>query len=155
MVWSRHLFFIQKNKKKLSTNYIIELFHFIDWVKKRIHIWKIENYMALGPSNKLPNNYMAFCPSYNLPNNRTKIRPRSTDLKTLNLEARLQNGKVLDTYSAQTEFGLLDSCDQCTLYAWYERYVAHMKKKKKTKSHKFTYECIILFVKQNSDLLLW
>ena len=108
-----------------------ELFHFIDWVKKGIHIWKIENYMALGPSNKLPNNYMAFCPSYNLPNNRTKIRPRSTDLKTLNLEARLQNGKVLDTYSAQTEFGLLDSCDQCTLYAWYERYVAHMKKKKK------------------------
>ena len=28
-------------------------------------------------------------------------------------------------------------------------------KKKKTKSHKFIYECILFFVKQNSDLLLW
>ena len=32
------------------------------------------------------------------------------------------------------------------LYAWHGRYVAHMKKK--TKSHKFIYECILLFVKQ-------
>ena len=44
---------------------MIELFHFMDWVK-RIHIWKIEYYMALGPSYKLPN-YMTFCPRYNLP----------------------------------------------------------------------------------------
>ena len=42
-----------------------ELFPFIDWIKK--HVWKIENYMALGPSYKLPNNYIVFCSSYNLP----------------------------------------------------------------------------------------
>ena len=40
--------------------------------KKGIHIWKIENYMALGPSYKLPNNYMVFCPNYKLP----KIKQR-------------------------------------------------------------------------------
>ena len=55
--------------------------------------------------------------------------------KTLNLEARLWNGKVLDTHSAQTEFGLLKSCDRCTPYVWYEWYIAHMNKLKKTKSH--------------------
>ena len=45
---------------------------------KKIHVWKIENYMALGSSYKLPNKYMAFCPSYNLPKIKAKIRPRST-----------------------------------------------------------------------------
>ena len=48
-----------------------ELFPFIDWIKK-IHVWEIENYMALGPSYKLPKNYMAFYPSYILP----KIKQR-------------------------------------------------------------------------------
>ena len=70
--------------------------------------------MALGPSYKLPNKYMSFSPSYNLPKIKTKIRPRSTYPKKLNLEARLRNGKVLGTYSTLTESGLLDSCDQCT-----------------------------------------
>ena len=73
--------------------------------------------MALGPSYKLPNNYMAFCPSYNLPKMKIKIKPRSIYPKTLNSEARLRNEKVLGTHSAQTDFGLLDSCDQYTLYA--------------------------------------
>ena len=41
-----------------------KLYDFIDWIKENT---KIENYMALGPSYKLPNNYMAFCPSYNIP----------------------------------------------------------------------------------------
>ena len=49
-----------------------KLFPFIDWIKKKIHVWKIGNFMALGPSYKLPNNYMAFCPSYNL----SKIKQR-------------------------------------------------------------------------------
>jgi len=35
----------------------------------------------------------------------------STYPKTLNLEAKLWNGKVLGTHSAQTESGLLDSHD--------------------------------------------
>ena len=68
--------------------------------------------MALGPSYKLPNNYMAFCPKYNLPKKKkTKIKPRSNYPKTLNSEARLWNGKVLGTHSAQIESGLLDSYD--------------------------------------------
>ena len=45
--------------------------------------------MTLGPSDNLP---------------KIKIKPRSTYLKTLNSEARLQNGKVLDTHFAQTHF---------------------------------------------------
>ena len=70
--------------------------------------------MALGPNYKLPNKYMTFCPSYNLPKIKLKIRPRSTYPKKLNLEARLRNGKVLSTHSAQTESGLLESSNQCT-----------------------------------------
>ena len=61
--------------------------------------------------------YMDFCPSYNLPKKkkkRKKIKPRSTHPKTLNLEARLRNGKELGTHSAQTKSGLLDSYDRCT-----------------------------------------
>ena len=48
-----------------------ELFPFIDWIKKYI-FENLKNYMALGPSYKLPNNYMAFCPIYKLP----KIKQR-------------------------------------------------------------------------------
>ena len=33
-----------------------------------------KNYMALGPSYKLPNKYMAFCPSYILPKIKIKTR---------------------------------------------------------------------------------
>ena len=64
--------------------------------------------MALGPSYKLPNNYMHFCPSYKLSKNKAKIRPRSTYPKTLNSEAKLQNGRVLGTHPVQTKFGILD-----------------------------------------------
>ena len=70
--------------------------------------------MVLSPNYKLPNNYKAFYPSYNLPKIKINIKPRSTYLKTLNLKVRLRNGKVLDTYFAQTESGLLDFHDQCT-----------------------------------------
>ena len=68
--------------------------------------------MAFGPSYKLPNNYMAFCPSCILPKIKEKTRVRSTYPKNLNPKARLWNGKVLGTHSAQTESGFLDSCDQ-------------------------------------------
>ena len=56
---------------------------------------------------------MALVPSYNLPKKKkkTKIKPRSTYPKTLNLEDRLRNGKVLSTHSAQIKSGLLDSHD--------------------------------------------
>ena len=70
--------------------------------------------MTLGPNYKLLKNYMTFCLSYNLPKIKTKIKNGSTYPNTLNSEARLRNGKVLGTYSAQTEFGLLNSHDQCT-----------------------------------------
>ena len=43
-----------------------KLFPFLDLIKTCI-FENLKNYMALGPSYKLPNNYMAFCPSYNLP----------------------------------------------------------------------------------------
>ena len=43
-----------------------------------------------------------------------KDKTRSTKPKNLNPEATLRNRKVLGTHSAQTESGLLDSCDQCT-----------------------------------------
>ena len=58
--------------------------------------------------------YMPFCPSYNLPKIKAKIKPRSTYPLILNSEAMLWNGKVLGTHFAQTEFGLLNSHDQCT-----------------------------------------
>ena len=54
--------------------------------------------MALGPSYKLPNNCMSFCPSYMLPKVKATINLRSTYPKKLNSEARLPNGKVLDTH---------------------------------------------------------
>ena len=57
---------------------------------------------------------MALGPSYKLQKKKKMIKPRSTYPKTLNSKARLRNGKVLDTHSAQTKSGLLDSCNQCT-----------------------------------------
>ena len=79
------------------------------------------------------------------------IRPRSTYPKTLDLKARLWNGKMLGTHSAQTESSLLDFCDQCTpLCMTWMICCTHEKIK-----HKFIYECIIFFVKKNPDLLWW
>ena len=63
---------------------------------------------------------MALDPSYNLPKIKTKVRPRSIYLKKHHSEAKLWNGKVLGTYSTQTESSLLDSCDQCTLFFMHE-----------------------------------
>ena len=54
--------------------------------------------------------------SYKLSKIKANIRPRSIYPKTLNSEARLRNGKVLDTHSAKTVSCLLDSYDQCTLF---------------------------------------
>ena len=122
-------------------------FHWLSKKKKGIHIWKIENYMVLGPSYKVPNNYMAFSPSYKLP--KIKIRPRSTYPKILNSKVRLRNGKVLDTHFAQIESGLLDSCDQCTPLCML--WMTCCTYEKKIKSHKFIYECILFFVK-NLDM---
>ena len=67
--------------------------------------------MDLGPSYKLPNNYMAFCPSYILPKIKSKDKAWIYLAKDLNPEARLRNGKVLGTHSAQIKSGLLDYCD--------------------------------------------
>jgi len=94
--------------------------------------------------------YMAFCPSYNLPKVKAKIKPRSTYSKTLNSEARLRNGKVLDTHSVQTDSGLLNSHDQCTPFMHDINDMLHTWK---TKSHKSIYECIIFFVKKFRSML--
>ena len=112
-MWSRHLFFYTKKKKK-KTKYKftwLKCFIVIDWIKKykldrlnTTRLWiLVTNYQR----------YIAFCPSYNLLKIKTKIKPRSTYSKTLNSEARLRNGKVLGTHSVQTKSSLLDSHDQC------------------------------------------
>ena len=67
--------------------------------------------------------YKTFVPSYNLPKIKNKTLIYLS--KNLSLEARLQNGNVLDTHSAQTDSGLLDSNDQYTIFAWCEWYVEH------------------------------
>ena len=90
---------------------------------------------------------MSFCPSYNLPKTKIKIKSRSTYLKTLNSEAKLQNWKVLSTHSAQIESGFLDSHDEYTLLCMLWMICCTHEK---TKSHKSIYECILFFVK-NSD----
>ena len=33
---------------------MVELFHFIVWIKENTYLKKTKNYMALGPSYKLP-----------------------------------------------------------------------------------------------------
>ena len=82
------------------------------------------------------------------PTIKIKIKPRSTYPKTINLESRLWTGKVLGTHFTQTEFGLLDSCDQCTLFLHDMNDMLHTWK---IKSHESIYECILFFIK-NSDL---
>ena len=97
---------------------------------------------------------MVFCPSYNLPKNKRKTRHRSIYPKELNSEVRLRNGKVLGIHSAQTEFGLLDSYDQHTLYAWYEWYVVNITNLTNINSNKFILWMYPLLLKK-SDLFLW
>ena len=97
--------------------------------------------------------YMAFCPSYNLSKIKVKINPRSTYPKTLNLEARLQNRKVLGTHSAQTESGFLDSNDQYTLFCmmWMMCWTYMTDTWPKFNSNKFALWMCPLF-KENSDM---
>ena len=113
-MWSCHLFFIQKNKKKiLNTKYMTELFN-SHWLNKK---YKLDKFSITWLWVLVTNyqKYMAFCPSYSLPKKKKmKIKPRSTYPNTLNSEARLWSGKVLSTHSTQIESGLLDSHDQCT-----------------------------------------
>ena len=68
--------------------------------------------------------------------------------KELSSGARLRNGKVLSTHSAQIESGLLDTNDQYTLfYAWCEWYVAYMTNTWLTLTQmNLSYECILFFL---------
>ena len=146
-MWSHHIFFIQKNKKKiLSTKYMTKLFH-SHWLNKKYKLDKLSiTWLWVLVTNY--QRYMVFCPNYNLPKIKIKIKPRSTYPKTLNLEARLRNRKLLGTYFTQTTSGLLDFRDQCTPFMHDINDMLHTSK---TKSHKSIYECILFFVK-NSDL---
>ena len=111
--------------------------------------------MALGPSYKLLkiHGFLSQLQSTQKRKKKRKkerkIKPRSTYPKTLNSEASLRNGKVLGTHSAQTEFGLLDSREQCTPFM---HDMNDMLYTRKTKSHKSIYECIIFFIKKISNL---
>ena len=91
---------------------------------------------------------MAFCPSYNVPKTKIKIKSKSTYLKTLNSEAKLQNWKVLSTHSAQIESGFLDSHDEYTLLCMLWMICCTHEK---TKSHKSIYECTLFFVKNSAQ----
>ena len=99
-------------------------------------------------------NYKAWGPSYNLPKNKTKIRPRSTYPKKLDSEARLRNGKVLGTHSAQTEFGLLDSHDLCTPFMHAMNDMLHLWTKLNHTSLFMNGSSSLFFLK-NAYLLLW
>ena len=114
-MWSHHLFFYTKNKKKLNKNlhdWIVP-FSLIEKKKKKYIFGKLSiTWLWVIVTNY--QRYTTFFPSYNLSKIKAKIKPRSTYPKTLNSEARLQNGKVLGTHSAQTKSGLLDSSDLCT-----------------------------------------
>ena len=117
--------------------------------------------MILGPSYKLPkiHGFLSQLQSTQKIKKERKIKPRSTYPKTLNSEARLRNGKVLGTHSVQTEFCLLDSCEQCTPFM---HDMNDMLYTRKTKSHKSIYECILFFVKKKKSdvccdkkILIW
>ena len=118
------------------------------WLNKKEYIFNKLSITWLWDLVTNYQRYMAFCPSYTLPKIKVKIKPRSTYPKTLNLEARWRNGKVLGTLSAQTESSFLGSHDQCTPFIHNMNDMLHTWK---TKSHKSIYECIIFFVK-NLDL---
>ena len=77
----------------------------------------------MGPSYNLCKRIQNFGPSYNLP--KLKDKTLICLFKNPKLGARLWNGKVLGTHSAQIESGLLDSNDQYTFFAWCEWYVAY------------------------------
>ena len=84
----------------------------------------------------------------------SKDNARSNYPTNPNSEARLWNGKVLGTYSAPTEFGLLDSCDQSTLFMHAMNDMLYMWKKV-NHTNLFMNASTSLFKKKNSDLFLF
>ena len=115
------ILFIQKKKKI----YMIEMLH-CHWLNKNKYKLDKLNFTRIWVLVTIyQKNTCLFCPSYNLPKNKRKTRHRSTYPREKNSEGRLQNGKVLGTHSAQTEYGLLDSNDQYSLFALCKWYVEH------------------------------
>ena len=108
-------------------NYKIEMLHF-HWLNKNKYKLDKLNLTRLWVLVTIyQKNTWLFVLVTIYPKIKIKINPRSTYPKKLNSEARLQNWKVLGTHFAQIEYGLLNSNDQCTLYAWYEWYIAYMR----------------------------
>ena len=99
---------------------------------------------------------MVFCPSYNLPKKKKKKKDKAYVYlsKDTKFGGYLWNGKVLDIHSAQTKSGLLDSHDQCTLYAWYGWYVAYITNLTKL-SHINLFMNVYSSFKKKSDIFLW
>ena len=138
-------FFLYQKKKKIKYNFTwLNCSFIIDWIKNKYIFDKLSiTWLWVLVTNY--QRYMAFCPSYNLPKIKIKIKPRSTYPKTLNSGARLWNGKVLGTHSAQTESGLLDSHNQCTPLCMTWMICCIHDKLNQTKSHKSIYECVLFF----------
>ena len=91
------------------------------------------------------------------PKIKRKTRHRSTYPKELSSEARLRNGKVLGTYSAQTESSLLDSNDQYTFfYLMWMICCIYMTNTWLTLTQiNLSYECNLFFLEKKFRSVLW
>ena len=130
------IFLCKKEKRRLNTKCMIEIVHY-HWLNK-------EKY-NFGKSN-LTRLWVLVTIYPKIKKKKKKTRHRSTYPKELSSEARLRNGNVLGTNSAQIEFGLLDSNDQYNIFAWCEWYVEHTWYTWPKLTHiNLSYECIFFF----------
>ena len=122
-----YFFIPKKRKRKKIQLYMTEMLH-CHWLNKNKYKLDKLNLTRLWVLVTIyQKNTWLFVLVTIYPKIKIEIKPRSTYPKKLNSEARLQNWKVLGTHFAQIEYGLLNSNDQCTLYAWYEWYIAYMR----------------------------
>ena len=149
-MWRRHLFiyfFIQKKRKKKKNTTLHDWMLHCHWLNKNKYKLDKLNLTRLWVLFTIyQKNTWLFVLVTIYSKIKTKIKPRSIYPKKLNSKARLWNGKVLDTHSAQTG-SLLDSNDQCTpLCCMIWMIFCIHETLNQTKSHKSIYECILFFV---------
>ena len=111
--------------------------YYSHWLKKKIHIWKIENYMALGPSYNLPKK-----------NNNNKNKIKNKDKIYLSKRTRFK-GYVTKWEGVRHPFHpdiVWSSRLLWSMYPFYACYGWYVEHVNKTKSHKFIYEWILFFV---------
>ena len=108
----------------------------------------------MGPSYNLCKRIENCGPNYNLP--KLKYKTLIYLSKNSKLGARLRNGKVLGTHSAQTESSLLNSNDQYTFFCMILNDMLNIHDRRLTKINlnKFALWMCPLF-QENSDIFLW